>query len=960
MRDPKTGRKIGKEWRLEVTDERLARLLHNTCKCQPHELPHAVCEGFITRKTAFYTEEFARRAVHHMSHLVSTSDVQCWIQDGRTDTERSSRFETSCECRKVQLWNRELCCFRCMLGEQGNIFVGEHKDLILGDLNAEEQELVKQVSAREREKIMSHISLIHSSTGHGSYHLLVQALHKHKASPVVLALAKSYRCSACEERKRPDPRKRANLHVHTDRWRSVQVDAAFWRDPRTKKQYQFVVILDEASRFMVTALSNNMKRVILPSEYVQVFDQRWKPYFGIPDVVRSDPEGAWRAHEIVNYFNKHGIQQEVIPAEAHWNLSHVERSIGWLKELLSKLVGETDDSSVEQLLAQATYVWNQHENVRGYSPFQHALGRTPDSEGRLFDNRVHDLPMEMMQNPDDEHDSAVQLRASAAKIFIDWQLQEKLTRARNSRKYQPKVVTPGDLVFYWRTTVPANESHSWNRGVYLGPARVLAVETKKDEDHRLHPGNVVWLVRGTKLIKVALEQVRHASAREASLHELNKPLHLPWTFTGIAADLQKGEYYDHTGTGPTSAQSSSVDPQEEQTTDHPTGRRRYDTKRPAVTEMITRDSRPRLDKTLVDVDSDYTPSLPPSDIEAGETRTSPTTQATRGRSRSRQRTPMPSGTHWVDEVQSGFWQEEVCNFWNHSLNAAVEIEVELPTQHRNWKKFFKNSQAFFISALKRRSIEVSERRMSAEEHEQFSGAKQVEVDKFVAAEALQALPPHLRPNRSQALRMRWVLTWKKKDDGTLKPKARAVVLGFLDPDYANRPTFAPTMTRQSRQVLLQWAANHHALVHKGDVAAAFLQGREFERELYLIPTPEICQAMNLPTESIVKMRKACYGLVEAPIEWFETMNSYLQTQGFEQLKSDPCCWRLRDTDLQTIALVSGHVDDFMFCGLAFQTTNSGLTQKLKFKNDLPGVNGRLETSFSAVYEYMHKRTAVFI
>ena len=278
------------------------------------------------------------------------------------------------------------------------------------------------------------------------------------------------------------------------------------------------------------------------------------------------------------------FQQEIIPAEAHWNLSHVERSIGWLKELLNKLVGETDDSSVEQLLAQATYVWNQHENVRGYSPFEHALGRTPDSEGRLFDNRVHDLPMEMMQNPDGEHESAVQLRASAAKVFIDWQLQEKLTRARNSRKYQPKAVTPGDLVFYWRTTVPANENHSWNQGVYLGPARVLAVETKRDKDHRLHPSNVAWLVRGTKLIKVALEQVRHASAREASLHELNKPLQLPWAFTGIAADLQKGEYYDHTGVGPTSSQSSSVEPQEEQPTDHPTGQRRYDTKREAVTD----------------------------------------------------------------------------------------------------------------------------------------------------------------------------------------------------------------------------------------------------------------------------------------------------------------------------------------------------------------------------------------
>lgn len=91
---------------------------------------------------------------------------------------------------------------------------------------------------------------------------------------------------------------------------------------------------------------------------------------------------------------------------------------------------------------------------------------------------------------------------------------------------------------------------------------------------------------------------------------------------------------------------------------------------------------------------------------------------------------MPSGTHWIDEVQSSFWQEDTCSFWNTSLTAAVEIEVELPTQQRGWKKFFKNSQAFFISALKRRSIEVSERRMPAEEHEQFSGAKQLQLKHY--------------------------------------------------------------------------------------------------------------------------------------------------------------------------------------------------------------------------------------
>lgn len=70
----------------------------------------------------------------------------------------------------------------------------------------------------------------------------------------------------------------------------------------------------------------------------------------------------------------------------------------------------------------------------------------------------------------------------------------------------------------------------------MGPARVLAVETKKDEDNNLHPTSIVWLVRGTKLVKVAMEQVRHASVRESCLHELTAVPQLPWTFSGISKE----------------------------------------------------------------------------------------------------------------------------------------------------------------------------------------------------------------------------------------------------------------------------------------------------------------------------------------------------------------------------------------------------------------------------------------
>ena len=119
--------------------------------------------------------------------------------------------------------------------------------------------------------------------------------------------------------------------------------------------------------------------------------------------------------------------------------------------------------------------------------------------------------------------------------------------------------------------------------------------------------------------------------------------------------------------------------------------------------------------------------------------------------------------------------------------------------------------------------------------------------------------------------MRWILTWKLKDDGTTKPKARAVILGYQDPAYEHRATTSPVMTRSTRQYLLQIAANRRWSVYKGDVSGAFLQGRPYPEDLFCVPCPEICEAMNLPVGSVTKMKRACYGVVDAPLEWYRTV-----------------------------------------------------------------------------------------
>ena len=149
-----------------------------------------------------------------------------------------------------------------------------------------------------------------------------------------------------------------------------------------------------------------------------------------------------------------------------------------------------------------------------------------------------------------------------------------------------------------------------------------------------------------------------------------------------------------------------------------------------------------------------------------------------------------------------------------------------------------------------RRVEVNEKHLIEAEREQFRLAKGVEVANFLAARAFETLPEHLRVDASRAIRMRWILNWKRKDDGSTKAKARAVLLGYQDPDYEHRSTTSPTTTCQTRQIQLQIAASMGFTTEKGDMTGAFLQSRPHPTDLHCVPCKEICEAMFLPENSV--------------------------------------------------------------------------------------------------------------
>ena len=193
---------------------------------------------------------------------------------------------------------------------------------------------------------------------------------------------------------------------------------------------------------------------------------------------------------------------------------------------------------------------------------------------------------------------------------------------------------------------------------------------------------------------------------------------------------------------------------------------------------------------------------------------------------------------------------------------ACKIEVDIPTSRRGLKKFVANPEAYVCSQLRRRQVEVIERKLTREEALKFAKAKDTEVRNFIAAECFQLAKDKI-PDEQKVVGMRWLLSWKyddKYEEGR-KAKARAIVLGYQDPSYASRPTAAPTPSRAGMQLFFQYCSWQKFKIEKGDVSGAFLQGDDLDEELWCRPLKETTDYLRIPEGTPMLMRKAAYGLV---------------------------------------------------------------------------------------------------
>ena len=121
--------------------------------------------------------------------------------------------------------------------------------------------------------------------------------------------------------------------------------------------------------------------------------------------------------------------------------------------------------------------------------------------------------------------------------------------------------------------------------------------------------------------------------------------------------------------------------------------------------------------------------------------------------------------------------------------------------------------------------------------------------------------------------------------------------------------FAPVARLDSVRLLIALAAHESWEVHHMDVKSAFLNG-ELGEEVYVQQPAGF--VVTGKEHKVLKLRKALYGLHQAPRAWNEKLDKTMKSLGFRKSISEPAIYLRRNIKSQLV--VGVYVDDLIITG----------------------------------------------
>ncbi|KAI3758865.1 hypothetical protein L6452_06437 [Arctium lappa] len=165
------------------------------------------------------------------------------------------------------------------------------------------------------------------------------------------------------------------------------------------------------------------------------------------------------------------------------------------------------------------------------------------------------------------------------------------------------------------------------------------------------------------------------------------------------------------------------------------------------------------------------------------------------------------------------------------------------------------------------------------------------------------------PKGHRAIGTKWIFRNKTDERGiVIRNKVRLVAQGYTQEEGIDyEEVFAPVARIEAIRLFLAYASYMNFKVYQMDVKSVFLYG-SIEEEVYVCQPPGF-ENPSYP-DRVYKLKKALYGLHQAPRAWYDTLSSYLLENGFERGVIDKTLLIKRKK--KDILLVQIYVDDIIF------------------------------------------------
>jgi len=247
-------------------------------------------------------------------------------------------------------------------------------------------------------------------------------------------------------------------------------------------------------------------------------------------------------------------------------------------------------------------------------------------------------------------------------------------------------------------------------------------------------------------------------------------------------------------------------------------------------------------------------------------------------------------------------QSELPKEWRIPRDLSVENIIGQIKEGVSTRSFISNfcRHTAFVSQIEPKSIDETLK------DEKWVEAMHEELNQFARNEVWFLVPKTAEMN---IIGSKWIFRNKLDEDGMItRNKARLVAKGYNQEggiDYGE--TFAPVARLEAVRLLLAFACMSGFKLFQMDVKSAFLNGY-INEEVYVDQPPGF-EDHQYPNH-VFKLKKALYGLKQAPRKWYERLNNFLLSHGYERGMIDKTLFIKKANS--EIILVQIYVDDIIF------------------------------------------------